>query len=416
MLDFGLALRNLFRHKMRSLISLGAIIFGEIALLLSGGFIDWNLYGMRSATTYSLLGHVQIARPRFFTEGMADPSAFLLPDDGNWLGRIQSISEIKMVMSRLTFAGIVSHGETTVSFVGEGVDPDKEQEKERLAPAGEINKFITVSQGKGLSADDPKGVILGDGLASSLGVNLADKIVLLVTTPSGGVNAVEVNVRGLFFTLSKAYNDVALRAPIQLTQDLLRTKGSHVWMVFVDKTENTDRVVSELQRAAPPGNAVLEFKPWYQLADFYNKTARLYTSQMAVLYGIIGLIVVLSIANIMTMNVLERTGEIGTLMAIGTRRSKIMLSFVHEGMALGLVGGVVGIGLGWILARVISSVGIPMPPAPGMSHGFVAEIMIGNHLALTSLLATFVSVVVASLYPAWKASRLNIVDALRHNR
>ena len=168
MLDLGLAIRNLFRHKTRSLVSLGAIVFGEVALLLSGGFIDWNLYGMRSATIYSLLGHVQIARPRFFTEGMADPSAFLLPDDSNWLGRIQSIPEIKMVMPRLTFAGIVSHGETTVSFVGEGVDPEKEQEKERLAPAGEINKFITVSQGKGLSADDAKGVILGDGLASSL--------------------------------------------------------------------------------------------------------------------------------------------------------------------------------------------------------------------------------------------------------
>jgi putative ABC transport system permease protein len=416
MLHFALAIRNLFRHKTRSLVSLGAIVFGEVALLLSGGFIDWNLYGMRTATIYSLLGHIQIARPKYFSQGVADPFAFLLPDDSKWIGTLGSVSGVEMIMPRLTFAGLLSRGETTVSFVGEGVDPEKEQQKTRLAPPGEINRFITVSQGNGLSADDPKGIILGDGLATNLGVSLGDKVVLLVTTSSGGVNAVEAKVRGLFFTLSKAYNDVALRIPISLARELLRVSGSHVWMVLLDKSENTDHVLAQVSRSVSSGKEELDFKPWYQLADFYNKTERLYTSQMAVLYLIIGLIVVLSIANIMTMSVLERTGEIGTLMALGVRRTRIMMTFLHEGIALGAVGSLAGIAIGWLLAHVISTIGIPMPPAPGMSHGFIAEIMITSSLVATSALTAFASVVVASLYPAWKASRLNIVDALRHNR
>ena len=90
---------------------------------------------------------------------------------------------------------------------------------------------------------------------------------------------------------------------------------------------------------------------------------------MGVLYCIIGLIVILSIANIMTMNVLERTGEIGTLMAMGTRRRGVLHLFVNEGIALGLVGGFSGLLLGLLFAYVISIIGIPMPPAPGMSHG-----------------------------------------------
>jgi putative ABC transport system permease protein len=174
--------------------------------------------------------------------------------------------------------------------------------------------------------------------------------------------------------------------------------------------------VAQLRGSLDKTRLKLEVKPWYELSDFYNKTARLYSSQMGVLYFIIALIVILSITNIMTMNVLERTGEIGTLMAMGTRRRGILGLFVNEGIALGLVGGFSGLLLGLLFAYVISIIGIPMPPAPGMSHGFIAELMVTPSLAAKSVITTFGAVLIASGYPAWKASRLNIVDALRHNK
>ena len=416
MLNLRLAVLNLFRQRARSSISLVAIVFGEVALLLSGGFIAWNLYGMRTATIYSLLGHIQIARPKYFTEGVADPFAYLLPDDSKQLDMVRSLPEVKVVMPRLTFAGLASHGETTVSFVAEGIDPEKEEQKNRLVSEREISRFVTVSKGQSLSTSDPKGVILGEGLAANLGVDIGEKVVLLVSTPSGSLNAVEASVRGLFFTLSKAYNDMALRLPIQLARELLRISGSHVWTIMLGKSEDTDRVVAQLRRATALRSPALEIRPWHQMADFYNKTEQLYDSQMRVLYVIIGLMVVLSIANLMMMSVMERTGEIGTLMAVGTRRNKVMLMFLQEGMVLGVIGSLTGLAIGLILARVISMVGIPMPPAPGMSHSFTAEILVTPRLAATSALTAFGTVLLASMYPAWKASRLVIVDALRHNR
>jgi putative ABC transport system permease protein len=131
---------------------------------------------------------------------------------------------------------------------------------------------------------------------------------------------------------------------------------------------------------------------------------------------IIAVIIVLSISNTMTMSVLERTGEIGTAMALGVRRAGILRQFVTEGVLIGTLGGVLGVLLGVVLALAISGVGIPMPPPPGMGRGFVGEIRITGGLVVDAVVLALATTLLASLYPAWKASRMEVVDALRHNR
>jgi len=131
---------------------------------------------------------------------------------------------------------------------------------------------------------------------------------------------------------------------------------------------------------------------------------------------LIAVVIVLSISNTMIMSVLERTREIGTLLALGFRRGAILRQFVGEGLALGVAGGVVGLVIGVALARIISAVGIPMPAPPGMAVGFTGEVLVTWRLAVEVVLFALGTSVFASFYPAWKASRLEIVDALRHNR
>jgi putative ABC transport system permease protein len=156
--------------------------------------------------------------------------------------------------------------------------------------------------------------------------------------------------------------------------------------------------------------------PWSELADFYNKTVELLSRQIAVINLIIGTIIILGISNTMTMNVLERTVEIGTAMALGVRRRRILGLFLLEGVLLGAIGGLVGVVLGYIAAMIISYFGIPMPPAPGMSRGFTAAIRITPVIVRDALLLAVTTTLLASLYPSWRASRLVIVDALRHNK
>jgi putative ABC transport system permease protein len=221
-------------------------------------------------------------------------------------------------------------------------------------------------------------------------------------------------VRGLAATNLKAYDDVMLRVPIATARELLRVQGAHLWVVSLQKTELTDAVTARLRQE--PALRPYAIVPWSELADFYNKTVALFSRQVGVVKLIIAVIIVLSISNTMMMSVLERTREIGTAMALGLKRRRILRLFLLEGVLLGGVGGVIGILLGYALASAISAVGIPMPPAPGMSRGFVASILITPAIARDALLLAVSTTLIASIYPAWRASRLNIVDALRHNR
>lgn len=256
-----------------------------------------------------------------------------------------------------------------------------------------------------------EGVELGEGLAKNIDAKPGDQIVLLVTTASGGVNAVELPVAGTFATPVKAYDDTSLRIPIDVARKLMRVEGATSWVVLIDDTDHTDAAVSAVRAALPSDQ--YEVTPWHVLADFYNKTVELFGTQVAVVRTMIALIVILSISNTLSMAVIERTMEIGTAMALGVRRRGILALFISEGVVLGLMAGVLGVGVAVLLGEIISYIGIPMPPPPGMSRGYTGRIDISTALALQGFALAFFTTVLASLIPAWKASRMNIVDALR---
>ena len=403
---FNLALRNLLRHRRRSALAMGAIGFGVVALILAGGFAEWMIWKERESTIHSQLGHIQLVRTGFFEKGVADPHAYLIKDNVVDVKRLAALAHVKIVTPRLNFSGLISKGDTTISFLGEGVAPATEKE---------VSEEMIVHAGKALDDAAPTAIILGKGLAASLGAQPGDDVVLLTNDQEGKVSALDAKVGGIFHTAVKAYDDVSLRAPIRLARKLMRAEGSHQLLVLLDHTENTDAVTATL-RAMIPKQTGLQLVPWLDLAGFYKSVVDLFSAQTAFVRSIIAIIIIMSISNTLVMSVMERTSEIGTMMAMGFRGRRIMQLFVSEGFIIGLIGGILGTVIGYTLAIIISHVGIPMPPAPGMDDGFVASIRVTWQIALSGFLVAIVSAVLASLYPAWKASRLNIVDALRRAR
>lgn len=402
--NIRLAGRNLLRQRRRALLALATICGGVIAYLIAGGFIEWVLQSMRHGAIHSQLGHMQITRPGYFEKGLGDPYRYLLPNETAFV-TAESGEGLRTVAPRLAFSGLLSRGDATVSFVGEGIDPALEEP---------MTEGMILAQGKKLIDGGPRSVMLGEGLAKNLGAASGDTVVLLATTAGGGINAVELTVAGLFATASKAYDDTALRVPIDVARELMRVEGATSWAVLLDDTDATDEYVARLRARLPARE--FEVTPWYDLADFYNKTVALFSRQVGTVRLLIALIVILSISNTLTMAVIERTGEIGTAMALGVRRRGILGLFVCEGLVLGVVGGLIGLALGSALALTLSAIGIPMPPPPGMARGYIGEIAVTPGLALDAFLLAFITTLIASLFPAWKASRMNIVDALRHQK
>jgi putative ABC transport system permease protein len=401
-----IAARNLTRNRRRAVTAFLTVSVAVIAMVLADGFAQWIFWAMREGTIQSQLGHIQVVRPGYHSAGAADPFAYVIPENAPEHDAIERMPGVKLAAPRLTVTGLASPGETTVSFVADGVDPRRE---------AELSKAFRIVSGSGLAGSGAREVVLGRGLARNLGVEPGATVALLANTGTGGINAIEAKVAGVFITGNQTYDDSALRLPIGIAQSLLRAKGAHAWLVLLEETERTDDYLEQLRARFPESAHRLQFVPWYERADFYNKTVALFSQQIGVLRAVIAVIIVLSISNMLIMNVLERTGEIGTLLAIGFKRRTVLRQFALEGLLLGLAGGALGAGVGYALAELISAIGIPMPPPPGMEEGYTGKIQATFGVLSKAFLLALATTVLAGLYPAWKASRLNIIDALRHN-
>ena len=400
-----LALRNLFRHRVRSIVTLSAIAFSTIVLVLAAGFIQWIFSDLRRSTIEMGLGHIQVVRHEYLGRGVADPYAYLLREKAPELAKIEATRHVKTVGSRLNFSGLISFQDSNLSFVGIGVEPEKEEV---------ISRNLSFVSGNNLVEGGGAEIVVGQGLAANLGLKTGDRVVLLINTSTGSVNAVEATVRGIFSTQVRAFDEVAIRMSIAMARRLLRVGGAHVWVVALDDVNHVDEVADQLKAALDTSR--FDVVRWVDLSDFYTKTVTFLSGQLGVMRFLIAVIIVLGVSNMLIMNVLERTGEIGTLMAMGIRRRKVVALFLVESFYLGLIGGAIGIILALLFAKLISSIGVPMPPPPGRTSGYLGAILVTWPILLSAFSVTLATTIVAGLYPARKASRLGIVDALRHNR
>ena len=389
-----------FLREPQRVVSTGlAVMLGVTALILSDGFIDRCLHLFREDIIRAHYAHIQV-RP-------ADPVASVLPAQAraNVIGAVGRELEAvpgTLVAQRRSFGGLIALGDRTVGFLGEGVEP---------AIEARLSSALRISDGSGLEIAAGPGVLLGEGLARSIGAKTGSRVTLIVNLPGGGVNALETPVVGIFYSATKAYDDRALRIPLTQAQALLRDKGVSRLMILLPDTDDAPRLAARLKavlRAEP-----VEVRTWLEMADFYTKTRDLFARQLSFLRLIVLGILLLSIGSGMSRNVLDRYREIGTMMALGATRSQVGVKFAVETLIVGLLFGAIGVTIGALLAGVISAIGIPMPPPPGTAHGFTAGISFSAGNALSALTLVGVACALACVPSVIRASRVQIVDALR---
>ena len=403
-MPFTLAIRNILRQKFRTGMTLAAIIFGVVGLILAGGFVEDIFIQLGETIIHSQTGHIQVFKKEFLEKGIRYPERYLIDHPEDIARHFDGHPEVEAVMSRVYFSGLLNNGRRDLPIIGEGVEPDKETK---------LGSLLKITEGQPLTDKDPDGILIGQGVAQSLAVKPGDALTLVTSSAGGAMNTHDFRVVGIFQSFSKEFDARAVRIPLNAGQDLLQTRGVNQVVVALHRTDDTDAV---LKRASVElADSPYDVRSWRTLSDFYDKSVQLYDTQFGVLRLIILLMVLLSVTNSVNMTVYERQGEFGTMQALGNRARDVVHLVVLESALVGLGGALAGVVLGVIAALIISAIGIPMPPPPNANVGYTAFIRVVPGTLAGAFLVGFVATVLASLFPAYKVSRLPVVDALRQN-
>jgi putative ABC transport system permease protein len=401
---FKLALRNIFRQKTHTLMTLAAIIAGVTGIILAGGWVQDIYLQLGEALIHSQSGHLQVYRQGYYEAGSRSPERYLIETPDLIKQRITEEEEVEQVMARLNFSGLLNNGRSDLPIIGEGVEPDLE---------AKLGTSVLLTAGHQLADADTFGILLGKGVAQALQLKPGDPVTLLVNTLDGALNSLDFEVSGIFQSFSNDFDARAIRIPLAAAQELVGTTGVNALVISLHRTEDTDHIATRLWQWLDSNN--LEVKTWVTLNDFYEKTVELYKGQFGVLQWIILIMVLLSVANSVNMSIFERVGEFGTMMALGNRSSHVFRLIICENFFLGLIGSSLGVGLGILLAVVISAIGIPMPPPPNADLGYIAQIQLVPSVLLLAFAIGLIATVLAAILPARHVAHVPVVEALRQN-
>ena len=403
---FALAWRNLVRQKRRTILMGAVVAFGFAAVALAGGFIAQSFEGLREGTIRTV-GQLQAVDRRAVKGTEEKTLEYGLRDASRARAIAAADPAVSAVLPRIEFVGLAASGAKSVPYLGIGVDPEPEA-------AATFARELVVA-GAYLSRDDADAVILGTGLASALQVKTGDSITLMATTPDGSLNAVDGIVRGLVDVQIKELNDRYLACGISLASRLLQSPETvSKLVVFLKPKADEEKAAERLERALNAAGYPVAIRHWRELAVFYGQVRLLYIGIFGFVGAVLVVIVILSAAIVMTMAVAERTREIGTLRAMGTRPAGILRLFLAEGTALAIAGCTAGMLLALAIRAVLNASGIILPPPPGATHGMPIHVQFFPLAYAAGFLAMIATMAVASYFPARRASRLSIVEALAH--
>jgi putative ABC transport system permease protein len=396
------AFQNTLRNRRRSLVTIAVAALGTAAILLASGFALSTYQALEQSAARST-GHLIVGMPEQFTKDEDTPLQYGLDDSAQLAARLQADPDVRHILPRVAFSGLISNGDKSTVMLATGVDPDHE-----FAVKG---PFLNMLAGEVLVSDATQAeVMLGEGLAKSLKARPGSSLTLLASTTDGALNALDVTVKGVFSTGVPDIDKRLVYTDIATAQRLLNTKRVSTLGVFLKSMEAT---VGAQQRIAA-ANPKLTVQTWLDQAFFYSSVRGLYNRIFGALGLIIGVIVVFVVANAMAMAIIERTREIGTLRALGTLPSQLLRTLALEGMVLGGVGALVGATIAVAVSLLLYAFPVQMPPPPGSSRGYPLVTTIDPSIYLLTVLAMVVVSMLASAWIARKTVHIAVVDALAH--
>lgn len=405
-----IAFRNLYRQKRRTLLTIAIISVGIVAVLLfsalSGAFKNM----MVGQITDSMLGHIQIHRKGYVSslDNLPLDKTITVKQMNKISKTLDNNPSIEAYSKRILMGGMLSNYMETTNIKVAGINPKDEAAVTPLM-ASRIKKGTMLKKGE---------ILLPELVTKGMKLKVGQSIVLIVNNADGSVNGQNLTIAGIVESVvgptgkygyihiddaktilrmdKPAFSEIAIRLNSGKTLDKILEKLK-IEIGYIKNKEN---------------KPMLEVHSWKKLSPFYNIAKMI--DLMAFFINIILIaIVLISILNVMIMSVYERVKEIGTLSAIGTLPGKIRLMFLLEGLFLGLFGSITGSFIGAIAIVITKFSHITI--AFGRNENILIDPSIPfEQMFIITIISTIVAVI-ASLYPAIKASNMDPIDALRHN-
>jgi putative ABC transport system permease protein len=412
-----LALRNLLRHKRRTLLTAAALVLG-IAIMVLGR--AWNVATEKAVVEpakLSTLGHVQVYAEDAAAEEGADISFIAPQNNYRLIPEPEKVIEtvlreeprLEAGVARLMVGALLSSGDVSMEGLLIGIDPRR---RTAVYPA------LGLREGRFFEAGE-KGVLLNRGVARKLGVGVGGTVVALGTTADGRLSGVKLTVTGIWMVRGlEAYEWGSCFADIAAVQELLDAGDAAGVIVFRQRDGDLPSgpvaasVTAALRRNGIPARAWT----WEEMGGPFIGGMIVTRFVGGILHAVLGIIAAFGVLNTALMSVFERTREIGTIRAVGSRRSRVVLLFLLEGLFLGLAGAVGGALLGAALVHHFSVHGIPaFSEAQRYSYGgdYLYTRLAWGDLVVVPAMMVALSVL-AALGPALMAARLRPAEALRH--
>ena len=403
-----IALRNLFRNKRRTLLTSSLIAFGVILVVVFGGLAMSFKSQMVGVLTNTAMGDLQIHR-KGYVESI-DNLPLNLTLSGAELAKIETMlkhmPEVAAYSPRIKFGAMISNYAQTSNIRLSAVYPEMENRT--------VTEFVKRIKGNIPDPDNflkPGEILVPENLMKGLSLKMGDDIVLVATNKEGSVNAVTLHIAAVTENVfGPSGKDGYIH--IQDAQTLLRMDQPEIVEIAIhlQRFDKLNTVASQLKNASAAPEVPFEVHTWEQLSPFAS-IARIVDLLIFVVKFILISIVLVSILNIMTMSVYERISEIGTIAAIGTPPRRILSLFLVEGFAMGLLSTVAGIVVGLVILWVMNVTKIEF--TFGQMNVSLAPSIPASEIVWVAVIVMLVSLF-AGYQPAYKASKMEPVDALGH--
>jgi ABC-type lipoprotein release transport system permease subunit len=421
--------KNIWRNKTRSLIVITAVTIG----LFGGLFGSAMMIGMSERRVDEALNkeisHIQIHNPKY----LENPEVGLVIDNaGDVLDFIQRQDGVKAVASRIKLTSMINSSNSNSGITLLGIDPQREKnlteiyravydsaqvvDKYEMTDPDKVSEFLEDSVGQYIDNSGRNPILVGEELAKKLNIKVRSKVVLTFQGVDGGLHGGAFRVCGIYRTENSAFEEMNA---FVLGSDLSRLIDGgedlcHEIAIMMDDMDEVPAMVRLLSEKYPG----LTVQGWKEIQPDVAMLNDLMTVSTAIIMVIILLALGFGIVNTMLMVVLERTKEIGMLIAVGMSRIKVFLMIILESVLLSLTGAFIGMGIAVTVISILGKHGLDLTSVvqegfEAIGYGAVFYPTMGFELYVMVTLMVVAAAVVASVYPAIKALKLNPAVALR---